>query len=133
MKPIYEIIGPDNKVHYRRPEGHPDISIAKLTPGYLVRLEELTPEERNQRDIDFGRALLDDLRASEALKQCDNPKLLWLFAKAIEGWRAQQHCLGVNLNIIDQIENRLYPEYDGENVRMTDTGWITPDGPVDYL
>jgi hypothetical protein len=32
-----EIIGPDGKVHYRRPAGHPDIEEAKRTPGYSVR------------------------------------------------------------------------------------------------
>jgi hypothetical protein len=34
---IAEIVGPDEKVHYRRPEGHPDIDEAEATPGYWVR------------------------------------------------------------------------------------------------
>ena len=35
--PIYEIVGPDGKVHYRRPLDHPDIYQAWRTPGYTVR------------------------------------------------------------------------------------------------
>lgn len=35
---MYEIIGPDGEVHYRRPEGDPLIEEAKQTKGYSVRL-----------------------------------------------------------------------------------------------
>lgn len=38
IRPVVEIIGPDGQVHYRRPEGHPDIDEVKRTPGYSVRL-----------------------------------------------------------------------------------------------
>ena len=31
-----EIIGPNHKVHYRRPIGHPDITEAERTIGYSV-------------------------------------------------------------------------------------------------
>lgn len=131
MKPIYEIIGPDNKVHYRRPEGHPDIAEAVATEGYSVRLEDpVAEEERNAR---FADILIQDMQQSECLAKADDKKLLWLIINMLEEWRGQQHVMGVNLAILDQLENRLYPEYDGENVRMTDTGWITPDGPVDYI
>ena len=37
-----EIIGPDGKVHYRRPVDHPDIDEALDTPGYGVRLHDMT-------------------------------------------------------------------------------------------
>src|SRR5690348_11217643 len=33
-----QIIGPDGKVHYRRPEGDPMCDEATRTPGYSVRL-----------------------------------------------------------------------------------------------
>ena len=32
-----EIVGPNGTVHYRRPEGHPDIDEALRTRGYHVR------------------------------------------------------------------------------------------------
>ena len=34
---IYEIVAPDGVVHYRRPEGHPDLDEARKTKGYTVR------------------------------------------------------------------------------------------------
>ncbi len=33
---MYAIIGPDLKVHYRRPEGHDMLEEARRTPGYRV-------------------------------------------------------------------------------------------------
>lgn len=35
--------------------------------------------------------------------------------------------------IWEELESRLYPEYDGETVAMTETGYMTPTGPVDYI
>lgn len=37
MSDLFEILGTDGKVHYRRPAGHPMIEEAKRTPGYSVR------------------------------------------------------------------------------------------------
>lgn len=34
---LYEIVGPDGHVHYRRPAGHPDLEEARRTQGYSVR------------------------------------------------------------------------------------------------
>jgi hypothetical protein len=34
--PPIEIWGPDGKVHYRRPPGHPDLAEALRRPGYSV-------------------------------------------------------------------------------------------------
>ena len=34
-----EILGPDGKVHYRRPHDHPDVWEALKTPGYSVHGE----------------------------------------------------------------------------------------------
>ena len=38
-----EILGVDNKVHYRRPHDHPDVVEAMNTEGYAVRAEN--PED----------------------------------------------------------------------------------------
>lgn len=35
---VVEIIGPDGKVHYRRPPCHADVTEAMRTPGYAVRV-----------------------------------------------------------------------------------------------
>lgn len=34
---MYEIIGPDGEVHYRRPEGDPMLEEAKTIKGYSIR------------------------------------------------------------------------------------------------
>lgn len=44
LKPIAEIIGPDGRVHYVRPIGHPDIEEAKKTAGYSVREWRVNPD-----------------------------------------------------------------------------------------
>jgi hypothetical protein len=44
---IAEIVGPDGRVHYRRPPDDPMVEQAKRLAGYSVRLvESETPEER---------------------------------------------------------------------------------------
>ncbi len=35
---VAEIVGPDGKVHYRRPPGHADVTEAMQTQGYTVRM-----------------------------------------------------------------------------------------------
>ena len=40
---IAEILGPDGKVHYRRPENDPMVEEARRTPGYSVRLVAESP------------------------------------------------------------------------------------------
>ena len=35
-----DILGPDNKVHYRREHDHPDVLEALKTPGYSVHSEK---------------------------------------------------------------------------------------------
>lgn len=49
-----EIVGPDGKVHYRRPDGHPDIAEALSTPGYSVRPE--FPDEPGTRETGNDRS-----------------------------------------------------------------------------
>jgi hypothetical protein len=42
---IAEIVGPDGRVHYRRPPDHPMLDEARATPGYSVRLVETETQE----------------------------------------------------------------------------------------
>ena len=36
-------------------------------------------------------------------------------------------------NIVGEISDRLYPEYDGEKVTFQDYGWKTPEGDIVYV
>ena len=75
--------------------------------------------------------LLREMDKVSALKEADNRKLLWL-AMQTEPWRDCDP-LSTTADILAELESRLYPEYDGENVRVTEWGWQTPDGEVRYL
>lgn len=90
-----------------------------------MKIAKLTDEQANN--------LMEWMRLSFALEECDNRKLLWLFTQAIRPWLNDKAINGVEGEIINQIENRLVPEYDGETFYMTETGWMTPDGPINYL
>lgn len=77
--------------------------------------------------------LTEMIRVSASLRECDNKKLLWLFHQSAKQWIDSLPITSVACDIISEIENRLVPEYDGETVYMTKTGWMTPEGPINYL
>lgn len=79
----------------------------------------------------FIAYIFEECRLHEELQQADNRKLLWLLLNTpqFRDW-PMDGPLGA---IRDEVENRLYPEYDGEKVQMTETGWQTPEGPISYL
>jgi len=61
----------------------------------------------------------------------DNAELLWWMKSFVNTLD-----LRIDSNadaMFHAIEDRLYPEYDGENVTWSETGWDTPEGPVDYV
>lgn len=65
------------------------------------------------------------------LKEAENKKLLWL-AMSTTAWKSVD-VMGVEAEIFSEIENRLYPEYDGETVTFEEWGWKTPVGEIRYL
>lgn len=75
--------------------------------------------------------LLREMELMSKLKEADNRKLLWL-AMNTKAWK-EADVLGVEAEIYAEIENRLYPEYDGETVTFEEWGWRTPNGDVRYL
>ena len=75
--------------------------------------------------------LLNEMELLAKLKECDNRKLLWL-AKNTKAWK-EADLFGVEAGIYAEIENRLYPEYDGENVTFQNWGWLTKEGEIRYL
>ena len=67
-----------------------------------------------------------------SLKSADNRKILWL-AMQTQAWKQMAEVYDLQNSIFNEIENRLYPEYDGEKVKATEWGWETPEGEVRYL
>lgn len=75
--------------------------------------------------------LLGQIELIGKLKESDNRKLLWLGMNT-KAWKALD-VGGVEAEIFGEIENRLYPEYDGETVTFEEWGWRTPTGDIRYL
>lgn len=75
--------------------------------------------------------LLGQIDLIDKLKKANNRKLLWL-AMNTKPWK-EQNLGSIEGEIFGEIENRLYPEYDGETVTFQEWGWRTPDGDVRYL
>lgn len=75
--------------------------------------------------------LIREMDKVSALEEADNRKLLWL-AMQTELWRDCDP-LSTTSDILAELESRLYPEYDGENVRVTEWGWQTPEGEIRYI
>ena len=65
------------------------------------------------------------------LREADNKKLLWL-VMGTEAWK-NSPVFGIEGDIFSELENRLYPEYDGDLVTWQEWGWKTPEGDIRYL
>lgn len=77
------------------------------------------------------RWLLGAMELTTKLQDADNRKILWL-AMNTSAWKSAD-VVGVEADILAEVENRLYPEYDGDTVSYTEWGWQTPDGEIRYL
>jgi len=83
-----------------------------------------TPSEEGLKRI------LRAIEATNTVKQFDNKKLLWV-AMQTKAW-TDTPIMTFAEAILSEIENRLYPEFDGEMVVCTEFGWQTPDGEIRY-
>lgn len=91
-----------------------------------------TIAEIDQFDKDvFTEMFSRYMESSSALINADGRKLLWLFKNMPD----QKLPAGFSpaAAVINAIEDHLYPEYDGDKVTMTDRGWSTPEGEINYL
>lgn len=75
--------------------------------------------------------LIRAIETMSKLKEADNKKLLWL-AMNTSVWKSVD-LMSTEGDILTEIENRLYPEYDGETVKFEEWGWSTPTGDIRYL
>lgn len=90
----------------------------------------LTPDEIEARDAAFGQRIIQYTEISSRLQDTDDRKLLWLLyrSKLFESVDA----FSPTAALVNSLEDRLYPEYDGERVSMTEYGWETPEGAIVY-
>lgn len=91
-----------------------------------------TIAEIDQIDQDaFAESFGLYMQSQDALKDADGPKLLWLFKNLPDIHLPAGFSPAAS--VISRIEDLLYPEYDGDSVKMTDRGWSTPNGDINYL
>ena len=86
------------------------------------------PEEKKK--IEDGKKLLKFIGASKALRECDNKELCWLFERTSAF--NELNILSVDAAIFYEISDRLYPEFDGDEVTSEEWGWKTPEGDIVY-
>jgi hypothetical protein len=77
--------------------------------------------------------LIEDIeafqRAKEKMGHVDDRMLLWLLKGTV---LLDVPMFSYQSALIDELEDRLYPEYDGDTVQLEDFGWSTPDGLIIY-
>lgn len=71
------------------------------------------------------------LDSIEEIKKANNNKLAWLLLQC--PFVAHLEILGKEDLIINEVVERLYPEYDGESIKLADFGWKTQNGEIRYI
>jgi hypothetical protein len=99
-----------------------------LSAQVVFRLERIgIREEYKKRTMEF---MVGEMEAIAATESMDDKKLLWYLINT-DFWK-DFPCTGVDGALLGRLSDRLYPEYDGENVYSTETGWHTPEGEINY-
>jgi hypothetical protein len=72
----------------------------------------------------------DEIQTEDWIATMDNKELLWRLLQT----KFYTSCpsFGLDAQLCAAMERRLVPEYDGENMTLTERGWETPDGPINY-
>lgn len=91
--------------------------------GTIADIEQINKD-------DFAEKFSLYTASMEALSNADGRKLLWLFKNLPE---IDLPVMSPASAVIGAIEDMLYPEYDGDKIKMTDRGWSTPEGEINYL
>ncbi len=104
------------------------------TPGSNAASPPVPSAAGRRQEMDakeFLDHIFEECRIHEGVAKCDDRKLLWLLLTTpqFKDWPMT----GPVSAIRDEIENRLYPEYDGDKVSFQEWGWSTPDGEVRYV
>jgi hypothetical protein len=81
-------------------------------------------------DIEIAKRLGRYADAHTALEDADDRKLLWLLLNC--GLLDERVPFSLADAVLDRIEDKLYPEYDGDKVKIAEYGWETPEGPIIY-
>lgn len=79
----------------------------------------------------MAQNLLNMIKQQNVFAKMDNREILWrVFDRFID--EGELDFFGPDSDLLSELENRLYPEYDGETVAKTAKGWSTPEGEINY-
>jgi len=96
----------------------PSVTVSKDS-----ELEAALSDSNLIEDIEIYR------RAKEKMGHIDDKMLLW----CLKGTALLDvPMFSYQAALIDELEDRLFPEYDGDKVKLEDFGWSTPDGLIIY-
>lgn len=120
----------------KRAKGHdldPEKAIPELNKTMNVLKENLFGTKSKmdvllRRKVNFEKMI----KARISLSKTDNKKLVWMLLHTIF-WEEKIEPLSVEEYIIEEMSDRLFPEYDGEKVVPTEYGWSTPEGEIRYI
>jgi hypothetical protein len=85
----------------------------------------------NEDNLDPIIQWFDDVvERQRKIEKMDNRELLWwLMRSKVSGFPLDS----IESALLEEVSNRLYPEFDGEKVVWMDYGWQTPEGEIRYL
>lgn len=93
--------------------------------------EPESPVETKPTPLDGN--LIEDIevyrRAKEKMGHVEDKMLLWCLKGTV---LLDVPMFSYQSALIDELEDRLFPEYDGDKVKLEDFGWRTPDGLIIY-
>lgn len=91
-------------------------------------LKSLSPKEKQELALYCIRGA----NTSERIAKMDNRELLW-WTLQTEMYQNMPIDGSFEEALRGELEDRLYPEYNGDSVKLADWGWITPEGPIVYI
>lgn len=92
----------------------------------------MNAEIPKELDISEGiEKMFTYIKRMETIKKWDNKQLLWSLKKM--GIEENIEVFGALDMIWGELEERLYPEFDGDKITWEEWGWNTPEGEIKYL
>ena len=89
-------------------------------------------EVKTDRLNRFAKELLKSFKRTDKISKMDDRELLWCL-KAHKVWESDDDgVFDMKSDLVDALETRLYPEYDGDKVTWEEWGWKTENGEIRY-
>ncbi len=95
-----------------------------------IRFKKEFAKDKQERENRVVMTLAHSATRAEALAKIDDRHLCWLLWNCT--FTDNLAMFDPQMDILDEVQRRLYPEFDCEEVTATDYGWLTPEGVITY-